>query len=52
MIVSPPKAGKTTVLKELAAGISQNFPQVHLMAALIGERPEEVTDIMSSVKVK
>jgi transcription termination factor Rho len=50
MIVSPPKAGKTTVLKELAAGISQNFPQVHLMAALIGERPEEVTDIMSSVK--
>jgi transcription termination factor Rho len=50
MIVSPPKAGKTTVLKELAAGISQNFPQVHLMAALIGERPEEVTDIASSVK--
>jgi len=50
MIVSPPKAGKTTILKELAAGISQNFPQVHLMAALIGERPEEVTDIMSSVK--
>ena len=50
MIVSPPKAGKTTVLKELAAGISQNFPQAHLMAALIGERPEEVTDIMSSVK--
>ena len=50
MIVSPPKAGKTTILKELAAGISQNFPQVHLMAALIGERPEEVTDISSSVK--
>jgi transcription termination factor Rho len=50
MIVSPPKAGKTTILKELAAGISQNFPQVHLMAALIGERPEEVTDITSSVK--
>jgi transcription termination factor Rho len=50
MIVSPPKAGKTTILKELAAGISQNFPQVHLMAALIGERPEEVTDIASSVK--
>lgn len=50
MIVSPPKAGKTTVLKELAAGISQNFPEVHLMAALIGERPEEVTDIASSVK--
>ena len=50
MIVSPPKAGKTTILKELAAGISQNFPKVHLMAALIGERPEEVTDIASTVK--
>ena len=50
MIVSPPKAGKTTVLKELAAGITQNFPNAHLMAALIGERPEEVTDIRSSVK--
>jgi transcription termination factor Rho len=50
MIVSPPKAGKTTILKEIAAGISQNFPKVHLMAALIGERPEEVTDITMSVK--
>lgn len=50
MIVSPPKAGKTTILKEIAAGISQNFPKVHLMAALIGERPEEVTDISQSVK--
>ena len=50
MIVSPPKAGKTTILKELASGISQNFPKAHLMAALIGERPEEVTDISSSVK--
>lgn len=50
MIVSPPKAGKTTILKELAAGITQNFPNVHLMAALIGERPEEVTDLTSSVK--
>ena len=50
MVVSPPKAGKTTMLKEIAAGISQNFPNVHLMAALIGERPEEVTDIASSVK--
>ena len=49
MIVSPPKAGKTTILKELAAGITSNFPNVHLMAALIGERPEEVTDISSSV---
>ena len=50
MIVSPPKAGKTTILKEIAAGISANFPKVHLMAALIGERPEEVTDIGQSVK--
>lgn len=50
MVVSPPKAGKTTILKEFAAGITQNFPNVHLMAALIGERPEEVTDISSSVK--
>lgn len=50
MIVSPPKAGKTTILKEIAAGITQNFPQVHLMAALIGERPEEVTDISTSVQ--
>ncbi|HVF69655.1 MAG TPA: transcription termination factor Rho [Xanthomonadales bacterium] len=50
MIVSPPKAGKTTILKEIAAGISANFPDAHLMAALIGERPEEVTDISMSVK--
>jgi len=50
MIVSPPKAGKTTIMKEIAAGITQNFPKAHLMAALIGERPEEVTDISMSVK--
>lgn len=50
MIVSPPKAGKTTILKDLAAGIAANFPDVHLMACLIGERPEEVTDISRSVK--
>jgi len=50
MIVSPPKAGKTTILKDIACGISENFPKVHLMAALIGERPEEVTDISRSVK--
>jgi transcription termination factor Rho len=49
LIVSPPKAGKTTILKELAAGIAANYPNVHLMAALIGERPEEVTDITRSV---
>lgn len=45
MIVSPPKAGKTTILKEIATGIATNYPDVHLMAVLIGERPEEVTDI-------
>lgn len=50
LVVSPPKAGKTTILKELAAAISENYPKVHLMAALIGERPEEVTDISRSVK--
>ncbi|MBI2622124.1 transcription termination factor Rho, partial [Candidatus Microgenomates bacterium] len=50
MIVSPPKAGKTTILKEIANGITANFPDVHLIAALIGERPEEVTDISRSVK--
>ena len=50
MIVSPPKAGKTTIIKDIAAGISKNFPDAHLMAALIGERPEEVTDISMSVK--
>lgn len=50
MVVSPPKAGKTTVLKDIARGISENFPKIHLMAALIGERPEEVTDISRSVK--
>ncbi len=49
MIVSPPKAGKTTIIKDIAEGISQNFPDVHLMAVLIGERPEEVTDISRSV---
>lgn len=50
LVVSPPKAGKTTILKELAAGISANYPEVHLMAALIGERPEEVTDLTRSIK--
>lgn len=50
MIVSPPKAGKTTILKQMASGITENFPDVHLMAALIGERPEEVTDISMSVR--
>jgi len=49
LIVSPPKAGKTTVLKEVANAISQNYPGVHLMVVLIGERPEEVTDMDRSV---
>ena len=49
MIVSPPKAGKTTILKDLANAISQNNPEVHLIVALIGERPEEVTDMDRSV---
>ncbi len=50
LIVSPPKAGKTTILKEIANGITANHPKVHLIAALIGERPEEVTDINRSIK--
>jgi transcription termination factor Rho len=49
LIVSPPKAGKTTVLKEAANAISTKYPSVHLMVALIGERPEEVTDMDRSV---
>lgn len=52
MIVSPPKAGKTTILKELANSISKNDPQVHLIIALIGERPEEVTDMDRSVEAE
>ncbi|MDD9995098.1 MAG: transcription termination factor Rho [Dehalococcoidia bacterium] len=50
MIVSPPKAGKTTLLKDIATGIADNAPEIHLMVALIGERPEEVTDMRRSVK--
>ncbi len=49
MIVSPPKAGKTTILKQLANSISAKHPDVHLIMALIGERPEEVTDMDRSV---
>jgi transcription termination factor Rho len=52
LIVSPPKAGKTTVLKQIANGISANYPGVHLMVALIGERPEEVTDMDRSVEAE
>jgi len=50
MIVSPPKAGKTTLLKEIAAGVAANYPEVHLMAVLVGERPEEVTDMQRFIK--
>ncbi len=50
LIVSPPKAGKTTVLKELANSISSNNPECHLMVVLVDERPEEVTDMQRSVK--
>jgi transcription termination factor Rho len=49
LIVSPPKAGKTTIMKEMANAISTKYPDVHLMVALIGERPEEVTDMDRSV---
>jgi transcription termination factor Rho len=49
LIVSPPKAGKTTILKQIANGISKQYPDVNLMVALIGERPEEVTDMDRSV---
>jgi len=50
LIVSQPKAGKTTFLKEIAEAIAKNHPQVFLMAILIGERPEEVTEIKRSIK--
>lgn len=50
LIVSPPKAGKTTILKDIAAAISANNPEVHLMCLLVDERPEEVTDMQRSIK--
>lgn len=50
LIVSPPKAGKTTVLKKIANSIATNHPEVHLIVLLIDERPEEVTDMERSVK--
>jgi transcription termination factor Rho len=50
LIVSPPKAGKTTVMKLIAQGIMENAPDVHLIVLLIGERPEEVTDMRRSVR--
>lgn len=50
LIVSPPKAGKTMLLKNIASGIATNYPDVHLIVLLIGERPEEVTDMQRSVR--
>ena len=50
LIVSPPKAGKTTMLKQIANGVVTNCPKALLMVALIGERPEEVTDMRRAVK--
>ncbi|HKZ86449.1 MAG TPA: transcription termination factor Rho [Anaerolineae bacterium] len=52
LIVSPPKAGKTTVLKHIANAISRRYLDVHLMVVLIGERPEEVTDMDRSVEAE
>lgn len=50
MIVSPPKVGKTWLMKEIADGIAKNDPDIHLMVLLVGERPEEVTDMERSVR--
>lgn len=52
LIVSPPKAGKTVALKQIANGITTNYNGVHLMVVLIGERPEEVTDMDRSVEAE
>jgi transcription termination factor Rho len=52
LIVAPPKAGKTVMLKTIANSLTTNYPDVHLMIALIGERPEEVTDMQRSVKAE
>ena len=50
MIVSQPKAGKTTLLKQIANGITENYPDTHLIVLLIDERPEEVTDMRRSIR--
>ena len=50
LIVAPPKAGKTSLLKEIANAISTNKPDAKLFILLVGERPEEVTDIERSVE--
>ena len=50
MIVSPPKAGKTTLLKDVARSVLQNDPDMQLIILLIDERPEEVTDIKEAIQ--
>jgi transcription termination factor Rho len=52
LIVSPPKAGKTTILKQIANGMTHNYSDLHMMVVLIGERPEEVTDMDRSVEAE
>ena len=52
MIVSPPKAGKTTLLKQVALSVRRNNPEIHLLILLIDERPEEVTDIKETIEVE
>ena len=48
--MAPPKAGKTVILKDIAHAVAENYPAVHIIVALIGERPEEVTDMRRTVK--
>ena len=50
LLVSPPKAGKTTLLKDIASGVATNHREIHIMAVLVGERPEEVTDIRRHIE--
>src|SRR5207302_4885012 len=50
LIVAPPRTGKTVLLQHIAAAVSKNHPEMHLMVLLVDERPEEVTDISRSVK--
>ena len=52
LIVSPPKAGKTTILQQIANGLTTNYSDLHMMVVLIGERPEEVTDMARSVEAE
>jgi len=52
MIVSPPKAGKTVLLRKLQTAISTNYPEMELIVLLIDERPEEVTDMQRSIKAR